>query len=335
MEETQVTITNAFDTLTKLAGGYCVARCLHIVAELGLADHLDETPRTATELANTLGVNPDALDRILRLLAAHEVFQIEGEAFGHSPASRLLCSDHPQSMRAFTRMFGLPVLWRIFEELDYSVQTGLPAADKVVPAGLWTYFSTQPEANKIFNAAMVAKAGGHIAGVTAAYNFSGFTTIADIGGGRGHLLQAILEAVPSAKGILFDLPNVIAEAASLTSERFMLQVGDFFKDPLPTCDAYLLMEIIHDWPDEEAVAILKAIRQAAPPHARLLLIEQMISEEPGPHWSKMLDIHMLALLGGRQRSLQEYQNLLEQAGFRLEREIPTFADISILEATCI
>ena len=179
---------------------------------------------------------------------------------------------------------------------------------------------------------MASKAFGQVAGVVAGYDFSSFKLIGDIGGGRGHLLKVILENSPSSMGVLFDLPNVVKEAETVASERLRLQAGNFFRDPIPVCDAYLLMEIIHDWPDEEALTILRAIRRAAPAHAKLLIIEQMISTEPGPHWSKMLDIHMLALLGGRQRSLQEYLVLLEGAGFKLEREISTFSDVSILEA---
>jgi len=112
-----------------------------------------------------------------------------------------------------------------------------------------------------------------------------------------------------------------------------LQGGDFFRDALPRCDTYLLMEILHDWADEESVAILQAIRRVAPPHAKLLVIETLVPDEPGPDWSKMLDIHMLALLGGRQRTRQEYEALLAQAGFRLAREIDTRAGVAILEAT--
>jgi hypothetical protein len=182
---------------------------------------------------------------------------------------------------------------------------------------------------------MVAKAHGQVAGVMASYDFLRFGSIGDIGGGSGHLLQAILDAVPAAKGILFDLPHVIEEAAGIASERLTLQPGDFFKDALPSCDAYLLMEIIHDWADEESVAILQAVRRAAPPHATLLLIERIVPNDPGPDWSKILDIHMLALLGGRQRTQQEYAALLDQTGFALTCDIDTQAGISILEARVV
>jgi hypothetical protein len=304
-----------------------------MAANLGVADALDETPRTADDLAASVGAHPDALDRVLRLLAAHGVFQIQGDdKFSHSSASQLLRTDHPQSMRAFVQMFGLPILWSSFGAMEHSVRTGLPAASKVSPEGFWTYFAQHPEEGRVFNAAMVAKAHGAVAGILAAYDFSGFSLIGDIGGGSGHLLRAVLDAAPGARGVLFDLPQVIAEAAGVASARLTLQAGDFFRDPLPRCDAYLLMEIIHDWGDEESVAILRAIRRAAPAHAKLLVIETIVPDEPGPDWSKMLDIVMLTLLGGRQRTQQEYAELLAQSGFVLQREIDTRAGISILEA---
>jgi O-methyltransferase len=183
----------------------------------------------------------------------------------------------------------------------------------------------------VFNAAMAAKAHGAVAGILASYDFSRFERIGDIGGGSGHLLRAIIDASPNTEGVLFDLPHVIEEA-DVVSERLTLQAGDFFRDTLPSCDAYLLMEIIHDWADEESVAILQAVRWAAPSHAKVLLIETLVPDDPGPDWSKMLDIHMLALLGGRQRTRQEYEALLTKSGFVLLRDIDTHAGISILEA---
>ena len=215
----------------------------------------------------------------------------------------------------------------------HSLRTGRLAAEQVQPGGFWGYLAQQPEARAIFNVAMAGKAQAHLGSILAAYDFSTFGSIADIGGGRGHLLRAILDAVPSACGVLFDLPPVIEEVGGVPSERLRLEGGDFFKDALPDCDGYLLMEVIHGWDDRDALAILRAVRRAAPAHARLLVIEQMIPDDPGPHWAKMLDLHMLALLGGRQRSAAQYTALLEQAGFIFQRQIDTCADIAILEAT--
>src|SRR5438132_237736 len=185
---------------------------------------------------------------------------------------------------------------------------------------------------RTFNEAMVSKAQAEVPAVVAAYDFSRFGTIADIGGGRGHLLQAVLEADRSARGVLFDLPNVIQDAAAAASDRLKLQAGDFFKDSLPAADAYMLMEVIHDWADEESLAIFEAIRRAAKAGATLLVIEQLIPDGNEPHWSKMLDIHMLTLVGGKQRTAKEYGELLRRTGFELLRVHSTRADVSVMEA---
>src|SRR5687767_5977842 len=134
-------------TVLQIAGGHCLPRCLHVVADLGVPDALDETPRTAAYLAASVGAQSDALGRVLRLLAAHGVFECQGDTFRHSPASRLLRADHPQSLRALARMFGLPITWASWEALKHTVQTGLPAADQVVPGGFWGYFAEHPEHN--------------------------------------------------------------------------------------------------------------------------------------------------------------------------------------------
>ncbi len=323
---------NPLHTLLQMAAGYCLPRCLHVVANLGVADALEETPQTAAELAAVVGANPDALGRALRLLSAHGVFVSEGSGFGHSTASRLLRSDHPQSARAVTRMLGLPINWKVLETLEDSIRSGQPSTNKVAPEGYWAWYAKHPEENALFNAAMVGKAHGQVAAIMATYDFSPFGTIGDIGGGRGHLLQAVLKAAPGTTGVLFDQSHVIAESAGLPSKRLTLQSGDFFKDALPPCDAYLVMEVIHDWNDQESIAILRAIRKAAPRHAKLLLIEQLIPDDAEPHWSKTLDILMLSLLGGAQRTHQEYAALLKAAGFSLVKVVDTGADVSILEA---
>ena len=333
--ETPMYSANPFDTIMTMAGGACLPRCLHAVADLGVADVLDNEPKTAVELAKSVGAHPGSLARVLRLLSAYGVFEVDGDKVRHSPASRLLRSDHPQSMRALARMFGLYVNWNAYSEFGHSVRTGQPATSKTLPRGFWAYFQETPEESCIFNEAMVAKAQVQIPAVVAGYDFSRFGTIADIGGGRGHLLQALLAANRSAKGILFDLPTVIQDAAGAASDRLKLHAGDFFKDPLPAADAYTIMEVIHDWADEESLAIFKGIRRAAKPGATLLVIEQLVPNDPGPHWSKMLDIHMLTLVGGLQRTGEEYGALLRPAGFELKHVHPTRSDVSILEASAV
>ncbi len=325
---------DSFSVLQQMMSGYILSRCLHIVAEIGVADVLDETPRTASELAAQLGVNPDALSRVLSLLSAHGVFERKDDQFWHSPTSRLLQTNHPRSMRAFVRTFDSPFNWTAYHEFEYSVRTGQSATEKAFPQGRWDYLAEHTDESAIFNAAMADKARAQIPAIIKAYDFSGFGVIGDIGGGLGHLLSAVLASAPNAQGILFDLPHIIEEAAaSASSNRLTLQSGDFFRDSLPICDAYLLMDIIHDWGDEPALAILKAIRSVAPLHARLLLLEAIVSADPGPHWAKVLNVHMLVMLGGRQRTLKEHEALLNNAGFTFQREIDTGAGLSILEAT--
>ena len=195
--------------------------------------------------------------------------------------------------------------------------------------------AAQPEESSIFNQAMADKSRSVIPAVLDAYDFSPFPVIADIGGGRGHLLRVILERTPAASGVLFDLPHVIREAPAHESARLRLQPGDFFADALPTADAYLLMEVIHDWNDEDSARILAAVRRAAPSHARLLIVEAIVSEASGPDFSKVLDVIMLAVTGGRERTPSEYKALLSRAGFRLERVITTPSQYSIIEAAVI
>lgn len=280
--ETAEATVNPHRLLLELSGGYCLARCLHVVANLGVADALDNAPHSVAAIASHTGSDAGALARVLRLLAAYDVFSLDDGFVSHTPASRLLRSDHPQSMRPFAQMFGLPVNWAALGELEHSVRSGQPAVTRVHPGSYWDYLADHPHDSEIFNSAMAAKSHGQVASVMASFDFSGFREIGDIGGGRGHLLQAVLEVVPAARGVLFDLPHVAAEAAGIATDRLTIQSGDFFRDDLPACDLYLLMEVIHDWGDAEAIAILKAVRRAALPGATLLLIEGVLDDRPGP-----------------------------------------------------
>ena len=323
------------DTILDVSMSYAVSRCLHVLAEIGVADALGDSPRTATDLAASTGANAGALARALRLVSAYGVFEQCNDGFAHTPASRLLRTDHPQSMRSFVRWTGAPIDWQSFELLKHSVLTGSPAAEQITPGGAWAYLAQHPEISYIFDEAMRGKAHGQIAGILSTYDFSTFKTVADIGGGRGHLLQAVLDAAPNATGVLFDQPHVVKDLAGTASARFTLQGGDFFKDALPVCDAYMIMQVIHDWNDRQAVEILTAIRRAAPAHAKLLLIEGIIPDDSNPSWIKMLDIFMLAMLTGKERTRREFEDLLAASGFRLDRVIDVGLGTSILDASVI
>jgi hypothetical protein len=312
---------------------YSITRCLHVVAELGVADALGNEPQSAAELAAAVGANADVLHRMLRLLAAMGVFEDRlGEGFAHNEVSRALRDDHPESARAFVRMIGGPPNWDAFGQLEHTARTGETAVDQVVQGGLWSFYAKNPRIGTIFNQAMTAKSHADIAAILPIYDFSGFRTIADIAGGHGHLLRAILKATPAARGVLFDQPQVVAEARRLGGERIDFVGGNFFSDSPPPCDAYLLMNILHDWADDESIAILSTVRRSAPANAKLLVVETVLPETTGPHLAKALDIMMLAVTGGRERTHGEYAELLARTGFRLDRMIPTSSPYSILEA---
>jgi trans-aconitate methyltransferase len=200
------------------------------------------------------------------------------------------------------------------------------------PDGLWAWFGENPEASSTFDEAMRGKSFAQVAGVVACYDFSKFARVADIGGGRGHLLEAIVERWPNTHGMLFEQPHVIEQARSVASDKLSLVAGDFFADRLPESECYVLMEVIHDWNDESALKILGAVRDSAPRGATLLLIEQLMPDSPEPNWVQMLDIHMLALFGARQRSSDEYGDLLRKAGFEPTNVIETLGGAAIIEA---
>lgn len=318
--------------INQLATGYWLPRCLHLIAEFGVADLIDDAPRTAQALAGSIGAHPEALGRVLRALSAQGVFEEVAGGFRHTGASRLLRTDHPRSQRAFVRMMGLPVHWAAYGALGHSIRTGEAAFTQVASGGTFDYFVRHRDEGLIFDEAMTGKSHEQIAAALGAYDFSAFGRIGDIGGGRGHLLRAVLASAPRAQGVLFDLPPVVEAASAIASERISLQPGSFFEDPLPACDAYLLMSVIHDWDDARAVDILTAVRSAAPAHAKLLLFELLIPEEIGAHPAKFLDIEMLVMTsGGRERTRPQFEQLYRAAGWRLERVIPTAAATVILE----
>ena len=313
----------------ELARAHIAARCLHVAAAFGVADAIGDRPTDAREIAAQTGLEADALRRILRLLVAHGVFEERDVGYVHNAASRLLRSDHPESLRSYVRMGGMPAFWERYTDLGETVRTGRPSRDW---RGLLGYFDEHQDEAQIFNAAMVAKSRAVLPALVDAYDYARFDVISDVGGGHGHLLAAILEHAPRARGILFDLPHVVAGAGAHRSPRLEITPGDFFVDTPPPADLYLLMDLLHDWRDDDAAKILASVRRGAPADARVLIIETLVPENPGPHFGKTLDIIMLAVTGGRERTRAEYAALLGRSGFRLERVLPTRSEYSIVEA---
>jgi hypothetical protein len=311
-----------------LSRAHIAARCLHVIAEYGAADAIGDAGTTPAEIAAHLGLDADALDRMLRLLAAHGIFVRTADGrYAHSPASRLLKTDEPGSLRSYVRMGGMPAFWDRFTELARTAREGQGRHDM---ARLVDYYAAHPEEAAIFNAAMVSKSRTVLPAVAAAYDFAPYSTIVDVGGGRGHLLKLILERAPNAKGVLFERPHVIADTKP--AQRLELVGGDFFVDALPAGDLYLLIDRLHDWDDADAARILTAVRRAALPRSRLLIVETLVPETAGPHFGKTLDIIMLAVTGGRERTEAQHAALLAAFGFELTRVLPTASQYSIVEA---
>ena len=314
-----------------LINAHVVARCVHVVAELGVADALGDEPADAATLAALTQADPDALHRMLRLLSAHGVFAATDDGFVHTAASRQLREDEPGSARPYARMIGT-LGWRGLSELLVAAQTGQP---KMSWQELMDHFAQHPEEASLFHSAMASKAAAVVPAVVAAFDFSPYRVVADIGGGRGHLLQAVLDANPDATGVLFELPHAIDDAADVATHRLRLVAGDFFEDELPAADAYVLMEVLHDWSDERATRILQAIRRAASPGAKLVVVETLVAEDATPDHGKVLDIIMLSVTGGRERTESQYAELLDANGFRIGGVVPTPTGYAVLEATAV
>jgi hypothetical protein len=319
-------------TILSVSTAYWASRCLHLVADCGVADALGDEPLPATALAAKTGTNPDALHRVLRALTNHGIFTLQDGRFSHNAASRLLRSDNPASMRSLARMMGLDFHWDVFRELGHSLKTGESAGDKAIPGGLFAHLRAHPEEGRVFNEAMVGKSFGQIGPLLGAYDFTGFKTIGDVGGGVGHLLTAILNTAPAAKGVLFELPEVIAQAKSTPNPRITYVAGDFFKDAIPPCDLYVMMTVIHDWSDADSIAILRNLRAHAPAGARLLLAEAIIDEGARDSFPIDLDIEMLVFASGRERTESQWRSLLDEAGFKLVRATPLAGITGLVEA---
>jgi predicted transcriptional regulator len=326
----QADAADAVMQVVQLATSYWLSRCLQAVAEIGVADVLTEEPHSAADLARAVGANPDSLDRVLRLLSSQGIFAFRNGRYSHTPLSRALRDDHPHSLRSYVRFVGSPLFWDSYAEMEHVIRTGETGVSKIEPRGVFAYMNDHPELMEMFNGAMRGKAESAIGPVLAAYDFSVFGSVADVGGGLGHLLKAILKTAPNTQGVLFDQPHVIAQVSP--TERLELRSGDFFRGPLPQCDCYILMEVLHDWTDDQCIDILRQVRAASANDAKLLVVETVLPQDNRPHFAHHLDINMMVLTGGRERTPDQLSRLFSDSGFRLSRVIPTRGAYSIVEA---
>jgi hypothetical protein len=324
---------NPHDQVARLASGYWYTQAIYVAAKLGIAELVRDGPRSADELARATGTNPRALYRLLRALASLEIFAEQQGRFVLTPMAECLLDPSTKAMVTVRGEFQ----YRVWGELLHGVQTGTPAFEKLYGKPIFDYFSENREWGELFDQAMTGVHGRETEAMLEAYDFTGISVLADIGGGNGSVITAVLGQYLGLHGILFDLPPVIErtrakiQAAGLAN-RCRLVAGSFFEAIPSGADAYLLRHIIHDWDDDRAMTILRNCRAAMNRGGRLLLVEGVVPPGNEPSISKFFDLAMLVLPGGLERTQEEYRQLLEAAGFRLTRIVPTRTWVSVIEA---
>jgi hypothetical protein len=320
-----------------MALGYQVTQVLYVAARLGLADHLGEKPRSASEVATAMGTDAPTLYRLMRTLTGLDILSEDADhRFVLTSLGQALKTDALGNARTMIVARADELMWRSWGELLHCVKTGETGVEKAFGMTVWDYYAQNPEAWSSFNKSQTRP--GTKAAIAEAYDFSQFETVVDVGGGSGALLAAILERYPGPNGVLFDQPNVVADASLFLQKRGLearttLDPGDFFRGVSSGGDAYLLSHVLHDWNDEHCLTILENCRKAINAEGKLLIIELVVPSGNDPHPSKMLDMEMLVIAGGQERTQQEYSRLLAKAGFLLKRVMPTSVAQSIVEAT--
>jgi hypothetical protein len=317
------------------------AQAITAAADLGIADALANGPLSADELATVVNADADALSRLLRALIARGIFRQRRDGrYDLTPLADTLRRDAPVSIAGWARWVGSPQHREHWSCLTDAIRTGRPVIPELRGKPLFEYLAGEPELGEIFNQAMTSGSELSIAAVVAAYDFSRYATIVDVGGGHGRLLAAILAATPTTRGVLFDLPQVVAGAPAVLSEhrvedRVRVAEGSFFDDVPQGGDAYVLKNVIHDWPDDDAVRILGNVRKAAAAGKNVLLVELVIPRHNREFPGNWLDLEMLLALAARERTAAEYGRLLSRAGFHMTRVVETASPFSVVEARAI
>jgi predicted O-methyltransferase YrrM len=325
--------------LGPLIHGYWISLSIHAAARLNIADLLVDGPKSSAEIARRTSANEDAVYRLLRALASIGIFtETDPGTFAQTPLSEALRPSVPGSMHGVAVMSGL-LHFQAWPEIVHSVKTGETAASKVWGKEVLEHLKDDAEAAAAFDAAMAGYTSSVGKAVAAGYDFSRFNTVADIGGGSGALLSHILPSYPQTQGITFDLDHVTTRARAELSRaglsgRCEAMSGDFFQS-VPAADAYLMKMILHDWDDAKSIAILKNVRKAIRPNGRLLVVEAVIPPGNAPSPGKFLDVNMLVMTGGRERTEAEFRALYKAGGFELTKIVPVHPSASIVEGRAI
>jgi SAM-dependent methyltransferase len=324
--------------LLEFRNGLIIHQAICAVVKLGVADSLRHGPRTAAQLAAELNVNEDALYRTMRALASQGVFkETRSREFMNSEVSALLRLGVPGSIRPAFAYFGTEFYYQPFGHLIHSIQTG-EKASKLFRDNDWEHMQQHPELAAIFDDAMTNMSVMQAPAIAQAYDFGQWQSIMDVGGGNGILLSHLLQRYENLRGVLADQPHVLERARErgfLGGElvtRTVMKDCDFFREVPSGCRAYVMKNVIHDWNDLQALDILRNCRRAIPKNGVLLLVEWLLTEPNVPSSGKMSDLIMLVLAGGKERTPKEYSELLRDAGFWLNKVIPTQAELGIFEA---
>lgn len=322
--------------LLRMVAGKWVTQALAVAAELGVAEMLAKGPKSAPQVARQAKASEDGVYRLMRALGSLGVLREDVKRRFHlTPLGRLLRND---AYGGYARFFGIDATWRPWGDLLYSVRTGKPAFDHVFGESVFEHFANHPEASRTFDQAMSGVSLAEAEAVLAAYDFRGVESIVDVGGGRGLLLANVLAKKRRMRGILLDLPHVVAGARAVldryrVAARCDVAEGDFFCAVPHGADAYVLKHVLHDWDDERCRIILGHVREAMGARARLLVIDPVIPVGSAAHHGKLLDLEMLVLTPlGRERTRDELGALLESAGFRIRKVLSTRVPSSIVEA---
>lgn len=331
-----------YDTMMNLISGFWVSQLLFTVAKLGVADELVKGPLAAETIAKRVGANAPYLRRVMRALASLGVFSEDATGrFRLTPLAQTLRSNHPGSLRDFILMIIDDYNWKAWGELSEVITTGESPFEHVHQMSFFEYLREHPDKEQRFAASMASVSTVETGAVVQAYPFGEFSRLVELGGAHGHLLATILRRHRKLKGVLYDLPDVVAgvaESGFVTApevrDRCEAMGGDFFDFVPEGSDGYLMKHIIHDWDDERCVRILKNCCEAMKSEGRVLVVENVVKPGNGADTVKLMDVNMMvAAPGGLERTRDEFRTLFGEAGLRLKRIIPTEASVSILEGT--
>ncbi|MDG2380342.1 MAG: methyltransferase [Pirellulaceae bacterium] len=327
---------NLHEQMSRMIMGYSISQAIHAACKLKIADRLKQGPKSVAQLAAEAEVNEDALFRLLRALASLNIFaEGENRVFELTPLAELLRADSPDSLQPLALMMGSEI-YRTWANLTKSITSGQTAFDEIYGEPFFDYLTGHPDSARIFDAAMTASHGHETEAILEVYNFADIGVLADVGGGNGSKLAKILEHHPALHGILFDLPHVVQRATETfqsagLNDRCQIVGGDFFQSIPAGADVYLMRHIIHDWDDDKSLRILQNCHAVMPENGKLLVVENVILSGNTPCSAKFLDLTMLLVPGGRERTEHEFRELFAKAGFELTRVIPGRHNLSVIE----